>query len=179
MKALSRSFFNRPTLNVAQDLIGCYLVRKTKSTTNRYQITETEAYDGPQDLACHAARGRRTKRTEVLFAEAGTIYIYFTYGMHWLLNIVTGPKEYPAAVLIRGVIDTKSSENISGPAKLTKKLGLDGLIHAKLLGKKVGLWLEKGKKVSPRQIKKTARIGVDYAGPIWSKKKWRFMLDQQ
>ena len=77
MKALPASFFNRPTLRVARDLIGCYLVRRRNGKSSRYMITETEAYDGPRDLACHAARGKHTKRNEVLFGRPGFIYIYF------------------------------------------------------------------------------------------------------
>lgn len=171
MQILSRNFFNHPTLTVAKELIGAYLVRETDGQIERHMITETEAYDGPQDLACHAARGRRTKRTEVLFGEAGIIYIYFTYGMHWLLNIVTGPKEFPAAVLIRGIDGT------NGPARLTKKLRLDGTFHGKALGKETGLWIEKSANVNEKLIQATPRIGIDYSGPIWSKKKYRFVYE--
>ena len=103
-KPLSQSFFNRHVLKVAYELIGCYLVRKIENKIERYMITETEAYDGLEDLACHASKGR-TKRTEIMFGPAGHAYIYFVYGIHWMLNITTGPVDYPAAVLIRGIDD--------------------------------------------------------------------------
>ncbi len=169
-KVLPSPFFDRPVLEVAKDLIGCYLVRKVGTEIERQMITETEAYDGEKDLACHASKGR-TKRTAVMFGPAGHAYIYFVYGMHWMLNIVTGPKDYPAAVLIRGV------EGLHGPARVTKKLAVDGTLNGEKLGKKSGLWIEERQKEVPeKQINKTPRIGVAYAGPIWSKKKWRFVL---
>ena len=167
---LPQSFFNRPVLEVAHGLIGCYLVRKIEGAIEKYMITETEAYDGEKDLACHASKGR-TNRTEIMFGPAGHIYVYFVYGIHWMLNIVTGPKDYPAAVLIRGV------QHLHGPARVTKKLKINGKLNGKKLGKESGLWIEKrNKTISPTQIQKTTRIGVDYAGPIWSKKKYRFVL---
>jgi len=170
MKTLRPTFFNRGALEVARELIGCYMVRKQNSKISRYMITETEAYTGPEDLACHAAHGRRTKRTEVLFGKPGRIYIYFTYGMHWLLNFVVGPKDFPAGVLIRGVT------GVSGPARVTKKLGLDGSFHGKVASKETGLWVEVGEKIESKTIKRLPRVGVDYAGPVWAKKKFRFVF---
>jgi DNA-3-methyladenine glycosylase len=166
---LTLAFFNRPTIKVAEDLIGCSLARKHGRQIERFMITETEAYDGWKDKASHASRGK-TKRNEIMFDSAGHIYVYFTYGMHWMLNIVTGPKNYPAAVLIRGVKGSR------GPALLTKKLGIDGKLNGKKLGRASGLWIERPtKKIPQNMIKRTARIGVDYAGPLWAKKKWRFI----
>jgi DNA-3-methyladenine glycosylase len=175
MKALSALFFNRPTLKVARDLIGCYLVRGREGKKERYMITEAEAYDGPNDLACHAAGGKRTKRNSVLFGKPRLIYIYFTYGMHWLLNFVTGPKGYPAGVLIRG-IETASGKPINGPARITKKLGLDGSFHGKPAIEATGLWVEEGESIPKNRIKRAPRIGVGYAGLVWTKKKYRFVL---
>ena len=172
MKALPSSFFDRPTLDVARDLLGCYLVRAHKSGLQRSMITETEAYDGPDDLACHASKGK-TSRTEIMFGPAGYIYVYFVYGMHWMLNIVTGPKNYPAAVLIRGL------EGIPGPGRLTKKLSINGFINKKRLGRASGLWIEpRSREIAPSQILSSARIGVAYAGPLWSEKKYRFTFKQ-
>ncbi len=168
-KVVPYSFFNRSVLGVAYDLIGCCLVRNTDGNIERYMITETEAYDGERDLACHASKGR-TKRTEVMFGPAGYAYVYFCYGMHWMLNIVTGPKDYPAAVLIRGV------EDIHGPGRVTKKLNITGILNGKKLSSDNGLWIEKFA-IKNIQVKRTARVGVDYAGPIWSKKKWRFIYN--
>ena len=169
-KSLPSSFFDRPTVKVVRDLLGCYLVRRRGGKTERHMITETEAYDGFKDMASHAFRGR-TRRTEIMFGAHGYFYVYFTYGIHWMLNIVTGPKDYPAAVLIRGVA------GIAGPARLTKALGITGALNGKRVGKSSGLWIEPRKIPVPKSaIEQTARIGIDYAGPMWTKKKWRFVL---
>ena len=173
-QTLKPTFFGRSTVEVARDLIGCYLVRKRDVKTARYLITETEAYDGTKDRACHASKGR-TKRTEVLFGKPGHIYIYFTYGMHWLLNFVVGPEDYPAGVLIRGVRDPAGTD-INGPARVTKTLKLDGSFNGKLASKTSGLWVEKGGAVNSNRVKRLSRVGIDYAGPVWAKKKWRFLL---
>lgn len=172
---LGPSFFNRPTLVVARELIGKYLVRRIHGKITPYLITETEAYDGPKDMACHARHGK-TGRNFPMFSEAGTIYVYFTYGMHWMLNLVCGEKEYPAAVLIRGIQYQGVALILDGPAKLTKALQIDNKLNTLMLGKKSGLWVEDRRVViSPRQIQRTPRIGVEYAG-AWAKKKWRFVL---
>jgi DNA-3-methyladenine glycosylase len=184
MRRLNQTFFNRPTIRVAEDLIGCYLVRRRKSRhgdskIERLMITETEAYDGLKDKASHASRGK-TKRNEIMFRSAGHIYVYFTYGMHWMLNIVTGSKDHPAAILIRGARDFKSGKILSGPARLTKHLNITGTLNGKKLGRASGLWVEAPDKKTPaRLIKKMSRIGVDYAGSVWAKKKWRFTLEQR
>src|SRR3989338_2229715 len=102
-KILPQSFFDRPTLAVARALLGKFLVRRTGKKTLEAMITEVEAYDGPEDRASHASRGI-TPRTKIMFGEAGRLYVYFTYGMHWMLNVVTGSRGYPAAVLIRAGI---------------------------------------------------------------------------
>ena len=132
-------------------------------------ITETEAYIGPHDLASHAARGR-TKRTEVMFGEPGTLYLYFVYGMHWMLNVVTGPAGYPAAVLIRAVQD------INGPARLTKAMALTGSLNGKQADEENGVWFTDDTRPPRTKIIRSARIGVDYAGPVWSLKQLRFSL---
>lgn len=172
-KTLTATFFNRKTPIVAQELIGKFLVRKNGSEEEAYMITETEAYDGPKDRACHAHRGK-TARNEIMFRDAGHIYVYFTYGMHWMLNLVTGPCEYPAAVLIRGV------EGISGPARVTKALKIDKMLNGTLLGKGSGMWVEdRGVKIKNSQILRTPRIGIRYAGEYWMSKKYRFLLKQE
>jgi len=166
---LTKKFFNRPVLEVAPDLIGKFLVRRYRGKEIASMIMETEAYDGVHDLACHARNGK-TKRNTPMFDEAGTIYVYFTYGMHWMLNLVTGEKEYPAAVLIRGL------EDVSGPARLTKKFHIDRKLNHKPLGKPSGLWVEdRGVVITRREIKRTPRIGVSSAGE-WAKKPYRFVL---
>lgn len=170
-------FFSRNTVKIAKSLLGKFLVRRYPHARNRsgqdektaaYMITEVEAYDGPKDKASHAHKGI-TKRNKIMFGKAGHWYVYFTYGMHWMLNIVTGPEKYPAAILIRGF------ENISGPARLTKALRLNGDFNATPATKKSGLWIEdRGIKIS--KIASAPRIGVAYAGPIWSRKKYRFYI---
>jgi DNA-3-methyladenine glycosylase len=171
MKILPHSFFDRKTLRVAEKLLGQYLARKVGKKIIREKIAEVEAYVGPHDLACHSSRGR-TPRCEPMFAEAGTIYIYFTYGMHWMLNIVTEGKDFPAAVLIRG------TEHVSGPARLTRYLKIDKSLNGKKLGRASGLWIEKANKTPEARklrIFRTPRIGVAYARE-WAKKPYRFVL---
>ena len=132
-------------------------------------ITEVEAYVGPQDLASHASKGR-TPRTEVMFGKSGYWYVYLIYGVHYCLNIVTEEKDYPAAILIRGV------EDISGPGRVTKYFNIDKGFNAMLASKKTGLWIEdRGAVIKPTQIKRGKRIGVDYAGK-WKDKLWRFYM---
>ncbi|MCL4437553.1 DNA-3-methyladenine glycosylase, partial [Patescibacteria group bacterium] len=117
-KILNQNFFNRPTTKVAKELLGKFLVIRKGNQKIALMIIETEAYDGPNDKASHASRGK-TKRTEPMFGEAGNFYIYLIYGMYYLLNVVTGPKNYPAAVLIRGAekID-KNPLKLNGPGKI-------------------------------------------------------------
>jgi len=170
-KILPADFFNRDTLKVARDLLGKFLVRKIGRRVLSDVITEVEAYDGFDDRASHSHRGM-TKRNEPMFGEAGIFYVYFTYGMHFMLNIVTGEKDYPAAVLIRGL------QHVSGPARLTKKFRIDKKLNGLPVSKKSGLWVEdRGVVVSKKQIKQTPRIGVLYAGPVWAKKPYRFVFE--
>ena len=169
MTILNPIFFDRPADQVAHDLVGGSLNWTHGDEFHSRMITETEAYIGPHDLASHAARGR-TKRTEVMFGEPGTLYLYFVYGMHWMLNVVTGPVGYPAAVLIRAVQD------INGPARLTKAMVLTGSLNGKQANEQNSVWFTD--QIRPPRIKviRSARIGVDYAGPVWSLKPLRFSL---
>lgn len=169
-KVLMNAFFQRPAPEVAPDLIGKYLVRDIKGVQEAYMITEVEAYEGTDDRASHASKGR-TKRTEVMFGPAGRWYVYLIYGMYEMLNVVTGSDGHPSAVLIRGV------EGISGPGRLTKRFAITRDFNTKRAGKETGLWIEdRGVVIDSGHIKKTTRIGVDYAGPVWAKKEWRFVL---
>jgi DNA-3-methyladenine glycosylase len=176
---LPPAFFNRPVLKVAPELLGKYLVRRIgrgqASKTIALPITEVEAYDGPHDKACHASKGR-TARTAPMFGPGGRFYVYFCYGIHWMLNIVTGPKGYPAAILIR------AAGGINGPAKLTKHLQISKSLNKKPADKASGLWFEdrgtnrSKDRIAKKDIKRSPRIGVDYAGPVWAKKPYRFTL---
>ena len=167
---LGKEFLNRPTLVVAEELLGQHLCRKNGDTTLRCQITEVEAYDGPEDRACHAHKGK-TDRNSIMFGPAGHWYVYLCYGVHWLLNIVTGPKDYPAAVLFRGVLE------VSGPGRLTKKLEINKDQNHLPSTPGSGLWLESsGITLSAKHFEKTPRIGIDYAGPEWAAVPYRFLL---
>jgi len=169
-KVLNKTFFERGALEVAQDLLGKFLVRKVGKKEISSMITEVEAYDGHKDKASHASRGK-TKRNEPMFGEAGRWYVYLTYGMHDMLNIVTGEKDYPAAVLIR------ATDEVTGPGRLTKQMKITRALNSKKASQLEGLWVEdRGVKISKKQIKKTPRIGVDYAGPVWSRRYYRFVL---
>jgi DNA-3-methyladenine glycosylase len=131
------------------------------------RITEVEAYDGENDKACHASRGR-TPRTETLYAPGGVWYVYLCYGMHEMLNLVVGPEGWPAAILIRGI------EGIEGPGRLSKALRIGRELNGRPAVPASGLWIEDDGFVVPRRkILKLPRIGVDYAGPVWAAKRWR------
>ena len=166
---LDHHFLDRPTLVVAAELLGQYLCREMEGEVRRYTITEVEAYDGPEDKACHAHKGK-TPRNSIMFGTAGHWYVYLCYGMHWLLNVVTGPEEYPAAVLFRGL------EEVSGPGRLTKHLGIDKAQDRKACTRETGLWLESsGQTISESEIEKTPRIGIGYAEE-WVDVPYRFIL---
>lgn len=168
-KVLPAEFFERDTLTVARELLGKYLVRRVRGREIAVMITEVEAYDGPHDKASHAHRGQ-TERNAPMFGVAGVWYVYLVYGMHEMVNIVTGRKGYPAAVLMRGV------ESVSGPGRLTKFLNITRAQNGKHATRANGFWIEdRGVVLSDTQIKKTPRIGVDYAG-AWAKKKYRFLI---
>jgi len=177
---LPQKFYDRSTLKVAQDLLGCFLVRKINGKIVRAKIIETEAYNGPKDLASHASRGK-TERNKIMFGEPGTIYVYFTYGMHFMFNIVTEAKDYPAAVLIRAVEvknNGKEKFNTNGPARLTKFLQIDKKFNGlSVCDKDNGLWVEdRENKIKSGQIKKAKRVGIDYAKE-YRDKLWRFILE--
>jgi DNA-3-methyladenine glycosylase len=160
-------FFNRPVLEVCPELLGHFLVAEIEGAIARYEITEIEAYDGMEDLACHASKGRTT-RTEVLFGPSGHWYVYLCYGVHWLLNVVVGPEEYPAAILIRGAGEW------AGPGILTRALQVDKRFNARPATIETGLWLEFNEARNPDYLFETSpRIGVDYAGE-WAAKPYRF-----
>ncbi len=157
------------TVALAKWLLGKVLVTAgPDGVVRRARICEVEAYHGEDDKACHASKGR-TRRTEVLYATGGVWYVYLCYGMHELLNIVTGPADHPSAILIRGV------EGIVGPGRLTRALGINRRFNARPAEPATGLWLEDDGFVVPRgAINTTPRIGVDYAGAVWAAKPWRF-----
>lgn len=133
------------------------------------RIVEVEAYDGPDDRACHASRGL-TPRTEVMFRPGGVWYVYLCYGVHEMLNLVTGPADYPAAILIRGV------EGVFGPGRVTRKLGIDRRFNGRTAARGTGLWIEDDGFVVPKaKVVALPRVGIAYAGEPWVSKPWRFV----
>ncbi len=180
---MDKRFFLRDTRTVARELLGQYLYREINGIVFRGIISETEAYHGPEDLACHCAKGI-TPRTEIMFREGGRIYVYLIYGMYYMLNFTTMPDGFPAAVLIRGVIEPEISENgrdfvplqakTDGPGKLTKAFQIDQKLNTQLIHPSTGLWIEKGPPIDFK-IVTGKRVGVDYAGE-WKDKPWRFLL---
>ena len=171
-RKLPRSFFERGTLTVARALIGMYLVHDDGHVVRAGRIVETEAYQGPRDLAAHSARGR-TRRTEVMFGPPGHAYVYFIYGFWNCLNVVTGPTGVPHAVLLRALEPLGGlSERTWGPGLLCRALHIDRRLNgADLLGDE--LWLEQPHRRTPVRIARSPRIGVDYAGD-WAQRPWRF-----
>jgi len=178
---LPRAFFDRPTLKVAKELLGKYLIRETSSGLLQTRIVDVEAYVGPEDKACHASKGR-TKRTEIMFGPPGFTYVYLIYGMYYCLNLVTEREEYPAAILIRGLEVNKetdadvSATRIDGPGRVCRFLNIDRTDNGIDATLGTTLWLEdRGQTYSKKHIQTFPRIGVDYAGE-WAKKLWRFCL---
>jgi DNA-3-methyladenine glycosylase len=168
-KKLPQSFFERDVLLVAPGLIGKILViREGLLSPGRFMITETEAYRGEEDEACHACKGR-TPRTEVMYHTGGKIYVYVVYGMYWMLNFVAGTKDDPQAVLIRGI------EGFNGPGKLTKALGIDRSYYGENLTTSKRIWVEDAG-INP-VIKTGPRIGINYAGDVWKNKRWRYFIE--
>lgn len=168
---LGEDFFHRDCLQVAPELVGKVLVRTLKDNSRlRLRITETEAYRGEEDTACHAHKGR-TKRTRILYEESGRIYVYLCYGMHWLLNFVTGEKEVPQAVLVRACL------NADGPGKLTRYLKIDGSLNDTSVYSQKELWVEDdGKRY---KIETHKRVGIGYASKEDQEKPWRFKMGEE
>ena len=176
-KILPRKFYSRNTLKVAEDLLGCFLLREYRGKIIRAMITETEAYVGEKDLACHASRGR-TPRTVVMYGQPGHAYVYMIYGMYHCLNVVTEKKDFPAAVLIRMVkIESVDYKRTNGPGKLCKFLKIDRKLNHWDLTKGEKLWLERpAQNSAKRDIVAGRRIGIDYAKHC-REYLWRFSLN--
>lgn len=195
---IERSFFINDTLSVAKGLLGKFILRKYRGRIVAGKIVETEAYIGPKDKASHAYLGKKTKRNQAEFLIGGHIYIYLVYGMYWQLNISTAKEGRPECVLIRALEPLGFNKNLknelnfknrvaSGPGKLCNYLKLDKSFYGEDLTRSKRIWLEdplakrkNGKilysRLSDCKIVKAPRIGIDYAGPYWSKIKWRFYI---
>ncbi len=192
MSVIPRQFYQRSALDVARDLLGCRLVRSLSGQRLAGLIMETEAYQGEDDLGCHASAGR-TPRTAVMYGPPGHAYVYFTYGMHWLLNAVTGQNGTPAAVLIRAILPVEGKaimvENrpynankrgwTDGPAKLTQALGVDGAFNTiDLCTEENGLWIETGEFIADDNVMQTARVGLNSVPEPWRSIPWRFVVEK-
>lgn len=167
---LTPDFFRGPCVDVSRALVGKQLCRRfSDGTVKRLRILETEAYCGEADTACHVHKGR-TPRTEVFYGPPGTLYVYLCYGIHWMLNIVTGEINDPQAVLIR------SCEGAEGPGKLTKALEINKTFNGLNLSQcKNDLWLEDDG--LPCRVRTAPRIGIGYASAEDQARLWRFILD--
>jgi len=186
VKIFPRSFYNRPTLTVARELIGARLVRVLDDVKLVGLITETEAYISEKDLACHAKAGL-TPRTAPMYGEAGHAYVYFTYGNHWMLNAVTEKTGFPAAVLIRAIqpiegvdvmMERRSGRDTFGPGKLTQAMGITKSENTvDLTGTTSGLWIEAGHFVQNKNVTKSPRVGLNNTPEPWLSKPWRFKVN--
>jgi DNA-3-methyladenine glycosylase len=182
-------FYNRPAVEVARDLLGMRLVRMLDGILISGTIIETEAYAGEYDLACHARAGL-TKRTAVMYGPPGRAYVYFTYGMHWLLNAVCLVEGDPAAVLIRAIepevgldaIAARRSEQpparwTDGPGKICQALGIDGSLNgANLSDPSSGLWIEMGTTIPDEQVRSGPRVGLGNTPEPWKSVPWRYRV---
>jgi DNA-3-methyladenine glycosylase len=185
MSILTRDFYHRSTLRVARDLIGTRLVRILAGQKLVGLITETEAYISQKDLACHAKAGL-TARTAVMFGEPGHAYVYFTYGNHWMLNVVTERQGFPAAVLIRAIqpiegvdvmLERRNGRDTFGPGKLCQAMGITKSENGvDLTETGNGLWIEAGVKVPNSLVTKGPRVGLNNTPEPWLSKPWRFLV---
>jgi DNA-3-methyladenine glycosylase len=164
-----RDFYSQDVLEVAPRLLGQRLVRVGEDgCISSYVITETEAYRGGEDLACHASKGR-TNRTEVMFGEGGHLYMYLIYGMYWMMNVVTGSEGDPQAVLFRGLREA------SGPGRLTRLIDVDRSFYGEDLVSSARIWIESTG--STPAYATGPRVGIDYAGLPWKDMPWRFLMN--
>lgn len=182
-----QEFYQRPVVEVARDLLGARLVRRLDGRSISGWIVETEAYMGEDDLACHARAGR-TPRTEVMYGPAGRAYIYFIYGIHWMLNAVTGDEGDPNAVLIRAIVPLEGLDVIAarrqtarprdwtnGPARLCQALEIDRRLNGADFTDRSGvLTIEVGIAVKDAHVTVGSRVGIDNVPEPWRSKPWRW-----
>ena len=186
VKVLPTSFYNRPTLTVARELLGARLVRILDGVKLVGIISETEAYFGFYDLASHAKAGR-TIRTAPMFGPPGRAYVYFTYGNHWMLNAVTEAEGFPAAVLIRAIqpiegievmLERRQGRDTLGPGKLTQALGITkSENNVNLTEANSSLWIEAGQVIPDKSVTIGPRVGLNKTPEPWLSKPWRFLVN--
>lgn len=184
-RRLKRSFFVRSgedgvyaerAIKISRELLGKFLVRKIGEKEMVGKIVEVEVYAGTKDRAAHSFGGRVTERNRIMYEKGGVAYVYFVYGMHWQMNIVVGKSE-PHCVLIRALDLGDESRTASGPGRLCRYMKLDKSFHGEDLIKSGRLWVEdRGIKIKDIDIVKDKRIGINYAGPYWSSRQWRFYV---
>ena len=167
MMILDKEYFSQPATVLAPDLIGKILCRRTDEGVIRARITETECYYGESDTACHAHKGK-TERTGVMYQSGGVTYVYLCYGMHSLLNIVTGPENHPEAVLIRGIDVAK------GPGRTTKFLQITTKDNRLPLTVDSGIWIEDDG--TKHEFSALPRVGIDYASDEDRERPWRYLI---
>ena len=178
-RRLGRNSFNRPTLKVARDLLGKFIVRRYRGRRLIAMIAEVEAYKGPGDQASHAAGGRRTARVEPLYDDGGTVYVYLVYGLHWLLNFSTAGRGRPEGVLVRGIFTGADGGQrlVAGPGNVTRQLKIGKNLDGADATVSRELWVEdRGVRIPERSVTRGPRIGVEYAGRHWAAKPWRFRI---
>jgi DNA-3-methyladenine glycosylase len=166
---LDKSFYERDVLTVAPELIGKTLIRFSPEGLYEYVISEVEAYGGTEDKASHARFGKTT-RNSIMFNRGGLVYVYFIYGMYWMLNIVTGKLNHPQAILIRSLM------GVNGPGKVAKKLAIDKTFYGEDLTLSERLWIE-DRHIFP-VLKQSPRFGINYAGEPWKSMPWRYLMVQ-
>ena len=185
---LERQFFNRPTLQVARELLGARLVRLEGDERTAGIIVETEAYIGEEDLGCHASAGY-TPRTQVMYGPPGHAYVYFTYGMHWMLNFVAEAESLPAAVLIRGIVPTEGIARIAsrrvgrpaeqwtnGPGKICQAFSINRMQNgADLCAPEAELFVEYGVNISDSSVTNSPRVGLNSVPEPWKSVPWRYV----
>ena len=190
-KKIGRSFYNRPALQVARDLLGTRLVRVDQGRRIAGIILETEAYRGEQDLGCHCRAGR-TPRTQVMYGPPGHAYVYFTYGMHWMLNFVVEEADFPAAILIRAIQPVEGENLIAGrrgsqprsrwtngPAKICQALDIDKRFNgADLCAPQAKLFVERGQPIPDGRVTTGPRVGLNTVPEPWKSVPWRFLVEQ-
>ena len=167
-KKLDKNFYQSDALQIAPKLLGKLLCRDINGEIFRQRIMEIEIYRGEEDTACHARFGK-TNRSKIMYEAGGIAYIYMIYGLHFLLNIVSGPQNFPQAILIR------STENFNGPAKLTKALQIDKNLNGEsLIGNKI--WLESDNFIV-KKYETLPRIGINYADDYYRNIRWRYKIN--
>jgi DNA-3-methyladenine glycosylase len=203
-QVLPRSFYKRSSVEVARELLGARLIRREEGDRLAGMILETEAYQGEEDLACHARAGK-TPRTQVMYGPGGFAYVYFTYGAHWMLNAVAEPEGIPAAVLVRAILPIEGLEKMAefrplptrrslpdrpapaapftgwtdGPAKLCQALNVTGRLNgADLCDPSGELFIEAGEPIPEGQVSRGPRIGINNVPEPWKSKPWRFLVNK-